>query len=168
MPKRNRHNAGFSLVEVLVTLAVLGILTGIAIPSVLAWMPGHYIKESARDMKGAMVRARSHAINKGVEHRVLFDLKTNTYQVDQGDLMTNSTNWTTLIGPHPLASGISINRSSAALEGAGTQPFVRFSVKGSVVTNVDTLAFGLINNHNDTYDVSVQRRTGHVTLTKGG
>lgn len=167
MPHRTR-NAGFTLTELMISLAVLGVMVAIAIPSVLAWMPSIYLKDAAYDLKGAVIRARSLAINEGIEHRVLFDLANDTYQVDRGNLTSGSTVWTTIMGPHPVGSGITYAASAAGIELDGTNPVLRFSVRGSVVTNIDTLFVTVVNDRADTYRVDVQRRTGHPSLVKGG
>jgi prepilin-type N-terminal cleavage/methylation domain-containing protein len=167
MARPTRH-AGFTLTELMVTLAVLAILVGISIPSVLAWMPSIYLKDGAVDVKSAMIRARSLAINEGVEHRVSFDPYGAAYQVDRGNLTSGSTTWTPVLGPLTLPPGINIKTVSAAMEADGANPFLRFSVGGAVVTNLDQLSVTLVNDDTDTYRVDVQRRTGHTSLVKGG
>lgn len=166
MPRR-KHNAGFTLVELMVALAVLGVMVGVAIPSVLAWMPAIYLKDTAYDVKGAMIRARSLAINDGREYRVLLDTTNNTYRIEQGNLTSGSTAWTTVLGPHPLAQGVSVSATTAGIETSGSDPVLTFSSRGSVVTNLDVLDVTLVNSESKTYTVSVRRRTGHPSLTKG-
>ena len=166
MPRRS-HNAGFTLVELMVTLAVLGIMVGVAIPSVLAWMPAIYLKDTAYDLKGAMIRARSLAINEGREYRVLLDSANSTYRIEQGNLTSGSTVWTTVLGPHPLGNGVSVTATTAGIETDGADPVLTFSSRGSVETSLDVLDITLENSKSKTYTVSVRRRTGHPSLTKG-
>jgi len=163
-----RSQRGFTLVETMITLAVLGIMVGISIPSVMAWMPSMHMKNAAQEIKTAMMQARSKAINHGTEYRVLFSPSGRTYQVDRGNLMNDATQWTTELGPYQLGGNVTFNRFTPQMEKVGADPFTRFKVNGSVKVNVDTLSVQLINSHNDTYRVNLQRRTGHAKLQKGG
>jgi type IV fimbrial biogenesis protein FimT len=166
MPKRT-NNKGFTLVELMVTLAVLGIMVGVAIPSVLAWMPAIYLKDTAFDLKGAMIRARSLAINEGWEYRVLVNTTNSTYEIDRGNLVSGSTAWTTVLGPHPLGNGVTVSATTAGIATDGGEPVMVFTSQGSVDTNLDVLEVTLENSKSKTYTVSVRRRTGHPSLTKG-
>ena len=164
-PLSNR--AGFSLVELMVTLAVLAIMTGIAIPSVLAWMPDIYLKDQAAEVKSAMMKARSLAINGGTEYRVVFNLDTGAFQIDQGDLMVGSTNWTTKFGPFETTGGVGFSDASAQMETAGlNKPFLRFGTNGAVVTNEDTLTLKMTNSKTHVLALNATRRTGHVEIVK--
>ncbi len=165
---RSHRAAGFTLPEVMVTVGIIAILTSIAIPSVLAWMPAIQLKDAASDLKGAIVQGRARAINGGIEHRLLMNNTNATYQVDRGNRSRNSTTWTPVIGPFPLANGVTYNAVSAGMEGAANTRYFRLATNGSIVTNRDQITVQLINEPADTYLITVQRRTGHVRLTKGG
>ena len=165
---RKSDQRGYSLMEVMVVCGIIGVMVGIAIPSVLAWMPAANLRDGAYDVRSTMIRARSAAVNKGLEFRVAFDLTANTYRMEQGNLSSGSTAWTTIVGPDALPTGIEYQSASAAMEMAGSDPFVRFQTDGGVNANVDSLSLVLVNAHSDTYTVAVQRRTGHASMTKGG
>jgi len=165
---RKTGNEGFSLIEMMVTVAIIAVMVAVAIPSVLAWMPAANLKDTAFDIKSAMIRARSSAVNEGIEYRVLFDTTAQTYRVDRGNLSSGSTVWTTVVGPHALLTGIEFQSTSDEMDASGSDRFVRFETGGGVETNVDALNVVMVNSKADTYLVAVQRRTGHVTMTKGG
>lgn len=63
-----RHN-GFTLIELMVTLAVLGVLTSLAMPSFRLWMQNTQIRTAADAVLNGMQLARTEAIrrNKAVE-----------------------------------------------------------------------------------------------------
>jgi len=87
--------------------------------------------------------------------------------VDKGNLSSGSTAWTPVVGPYPLATGIEFQSTSPEMEVTGSVHYIRFETDGGVLTNVDALNVVVVNSHADTYQVSVQRRTGHADMTKG-
>ncbi len=162
-----KDEQGFTIIEMMVTVAIIAIMVGIAIPSVLAWMPAANLKDAAFDLRTAMIRARSLAVNEGIEYRVAFDVDSQTYTVDKGNLSSGSTAWTTVVGPHDLHTGIEYQSTSPEMEVTGSVHYIRFETDGGVLTNVDALNVVVVNSNADTYKVSVQRRTGHADMTKG-
>lgn len=62
-----RAQWGFTLVEMLVTLTVLGVLMGVAVPSFRSFVAGQKIKTASHDLMTAMVIARSEAIKRNAD-----------------------------------------------------------------------------------------------------
>lgn len=69
----NERQKGFTLVEVVVVMVVVGILTGIAIPTYLSWIPGIRLKSAARDLYSNMQLARIQALKDNVTVPVRFE-----------------------------------------------------------------------------------------------
>lgn len=55
---------GFTLIEMLVTLTVLGVLMGVAVPSFRTFVAGQKVKTASHDLMTALVIARSEAIKR--------------------------------------------------------------------------------------------------------
>jgi prepilin-type N-terminal cleavage/methylation domain-containing protein len=70
--KRTRHscNRGFSIVELLVVVAILGFILGIAIPGFQVVRLGSALSAAQRDVAAIVQNARWRAINSGTTHTV--------------------------------------------------------------------------------------------------
>jgi type IV fimbrial biogenesis protein FimT len=60
-----RHENGVTLIELLVTLAVMAVVAGIAIPSFTTLMQSNAMTASANEMVSAFLLARSEALKRG-------------------------------------------------------------------------------------------------------
>lgn len=74
-------SAGFTLVEVMVTIVVLSVLVGMALPSFLQMLRNSEISAAAESVASGLQRARAEAVSRNV--RVQFVLGTGTsWRVD--------------------------------------------------------------------------------------
>ncbi len=75
----------FTLVEMLVVLAVIAMIMGISIPFVASFGKGLRLKTSARGISGAMRVAKSNAITYRDEYSVVFDIENSSYWIEGPD-----------------------------------------------------------------------------------
>jgi type IV fimbrial biogenesis protein FimT len=82
-------NRGFSLIELMITLAVLGMMLMIALPNMGAWLQNTQIRTSAEGIYSGLTLARAEALkrNTTVRFQLVNDL-TSTCA-----LMNNGRNW---------------------------------------------------------------------------
>jgi len=66
------RNQGFTTTELVVTVGILALLTCIAVPTAIAYMPSYNAKRAARDIVSQMQLARIHAINRRVTTVAVF------------------------------------------------------------------------------------------------
>lgn len=64
--RRRRSVAGFSLLELMIVLAILGILMSIAVPAYSEWIAGQRVRDTAADLHASLLRARNEAISRGL------------------------------------------------------------------------------------------------------
>lgn len=78
---------GFTLIEIIITLAVISILVGISAPSYNHWISGYRLKAAIRNLRSNMQKARVMAIseNKTIEIRFDYSLSPGFYYFDTND-----------------------------------------------------------------------------------
>ncbi|MCP4275823.1 MAG: prepilin-type N-terminal cleavage/methylation domain-containing protein, partial [Gammaproteobacteria bacterium] len=88
-----RRVKGFTLVELMVTLVILGILLGVGIPSFRALMQGNAMVAASNQLLGALLLARSEAVKR--ESQVTFTTTAGGWQITDLDgnvLLTHTVN----------------------------------------------------------------------------
>lgn len=90
-------SSGFTLIEAVIVLALIGIISAISTVSMSQWLPGYRLKSAAQDLFNNMHYARSQAITENRPWAVVFaDSPTNEYTVvssgPDGDIDTAGDN----------------------------------------------------------------------------
>ncbi|MFA5700245.1 MAG: GspH/FimT family pseudopilin [Desulfuromonas sp.] len=75
------RQAGFTLMELLVAIAILAIAAAIAIPGIMNWVPNYKLKGAARDVYSVMQKARSIAVKSNRNAAIIFFPDTDKYQL---------------------------------------------------------------------------------------
>jgi len=75
------NNKGFTLTELTVTLAILGIMSTISIPSYFSWLPRHRLQTSVRHIYDDMNMARSRAVKTNTNIGIEFNTSNENYRV---------------------------------------------------------------------------------------
>lgn len=65
--KQARRSGGFTLVEMMIVIGVLGILMAIALPNFSVWIAGERVRGAANDLYTGLMMARSEAMKRNVQ-----------------------------------------------------------------------------------------------------
>lgn len=81
---RRKRESGFTVIELIVTIAIMGILAGIAIPTFSVWLPNYRLRAAAMDLYSNLQLAKMQAIRTNGEYGVIFDTVAGTYKIVSG------------------------------------------------------------------------------------
>lgn len=71
--RRKKNVSGFTLMEVMTVICMIGILAAIAIPAFSSWVPDYRLRSATRDLYSNLQRAKMGAIRNNTQWRVYFD-----------------------------------------------------------------------------------------------
>ena len=83
---RLRDKKGFTMIELLIVVAIIAVTAAIAIPNIISWIPTMRVNSAARDIVSEMQLARMKAVSERNNYVITFDTSTNQYSIyDDGD-----------------------------------------------------------------------------------
>lgn len=156
--RKLRKNRGFTFVELIVAVAVVGVLAALAAPRFFRTMTQLKAKGAARDAVSVLRLARSQAVSKKIRYGVLFELDNRriTYFRDDNSSGTYDTG-DSLLTREVLSTDVTLSNSTL------TNNTVVFTstgqATGSGAVRVQT------NDGTWRYAVDVLASTGRVRLT---
>jgi prepilin-type N-terminal cleavage/methylation domain-containing protein len=136
MRRLNVHhkNQGFTLLEILVALAITGILAALTLPNLLAWLNSNKVQEATDSIQSALQDAQKQAMRRGRICTINFTNGTGTNPTvysqitasEAGCLVATNTNAGSLNLPQEV---FMVVRNFPTL---GSSPGVQFSFRGHV------------------------------------
>lgn len=165
-----RRQKGFSLVELMVVVAIIAVMALASTPNIVTGLPKYRVKNAARDLASKMRKARSIAVKKHRDVNVVFDTDNNRYSIDGVWFPGPVQNLSGYYG-----SSVAFGASSAttnATDGGGTLPddyvsftgnSVRFNAQG--ISNKMGYVY-FTNSRGNDYAVGVRNLAGAITVRR--
>ena len=175
-----KRESGFTLQEVLVTFAIIAILSAVAVPGFSRWLPNYRLKSAARDVVSNFQVAKLTAIKKGTNCTITFN-KTiggtlydyvvyedanNNLEYDAGDQVINKV----IFSDH--YAGVSFDTAQGGGDGLdftdndNALPSTAFRLNGLTRDNAGGSGAGTVflkNGQNKTASISVSA-AGNVRI----
>ncbi len=85
LPAKGNGESGFTVMELMVVIAIIGIMVAIAIPSFSTWLPNYRLRNAARDLYTNMQKAKIGAIKSNSNWAIVFDFANKRYRICSDD-----------------------------------------------------------------------------------
>jgi len=82
-----RKDAGFTLMELMIVIAIAGILLGIGVPNFLTYVSSYRLKGALSTLQGDLYRAKMLAIKRGVNCQVV--INSGGYDIERWDSVSS-------------------------------------------------------------------------------
>jgi len=170
-------NRGFTAVELMIVIAIMGIMLTMAMPSFVQFTRNSRIKSGAQIVVSALRTARSYAITKRKNCAVLFDMDNNAVKIWSDGI--SITNWKALpktivmadqIGNQAMETlSVPFPNDSDAIRDIKSITFHPMGKglwsEGEDIPNTKTIEVSDITS-NDTSYIEVQRLTGRIKTSR--
>ena len=80
-----QKTSGFTLMELMVTIAIIAILSAIVIPNFIAWVPKFKLGGASRDVLGILQKTRVRAVKDNLLCAVQFNIGNESYTAIEDD-----------------------------------------------------------------------------------
>jgi prepilin-type N-terminal cleavage/methylation domain-containing protein len=122
-----QSNRGYSLVEIMAAIAVLGVLAGFAVPMVASSTSGVKLRDHANAMADLIGLAKLRATSEFSRARLYVDLAAQSYVIQIWD--TTAGDWVSEQAPVVLPNGVSFGWGKLDAPPPNTQDELKFAVE---------------------------------------
>ena len=160
-----KTSKGFSLVELIIVMAIIGIVLAIASPSFYKYRQNTNLKEAARDLAGDISFWRQTSVAENVRYRIVFDQPSNSYTI-QRESPANSGTYVDVStkSPASISSAIIIMDGASAPSFTGGVAYITIQPRGTMSAgtvslqhtsrlSTSTITTNLMGKVNVTYDL---------------
>lgn len=130
---RQTSQSGFTLLESLITIAVIGILGVVSAPSFSTWLNNKKVEDVTAQVEGAIKEAQLESIKKGQACTLNLGVSITS---TPANCLTSGSRDLSKLGITALGSNTNSNASGISISTAnlGTSPVINFTYKGTIPT----------------------------------
>ena len=168
-----RHERGFSMLEVLVVILIMGIIAAFALPNALNFVRAYRLHADASAIASQLNVAPFRATSQYTPYRINFNIGANTFTMDR--LNSSYSSPITEFGALPLSQGITLlsncpveakpGNVSATFD--GISPAMNFNTRGLPVdssANPTNNNVAYLNNDSELYDAVSVSLGGQISI----
>ena len=157
-----RNNSGFTILELMIVLALFAILTSFAVPSFLTWRSEAKLKSAASMIRGDLEMARSQAMRENSFVAVSFNTTNYVVFVDDGAGAGDSGDYIRhaderLLRSRQLPAGVTIDLVKTDFEDDQT----RFNGRGRIGRTGKVI---IVNSSGVERTIDANNRFGRITV----
>ena len=160
MLKVMHKNSGFTIMELMTTIAIIAVLAAIAVPNMIGWRSGTKLQGAVENLRGDLQLAKLAAVKENGSVAVLFS--SNGYEVFTDDGSTQTGAFHEADGERrfrnrQLPAGVSIDLGATDFNG---NDYLRFNNRG-LVENAGTIVINSSGGEGRTIDLN---RLGRIAI----
>lgn len=155
----NGSNAGFSLIELTMVVALVGMMAMIGFPTMQDWLDRYKVRTSAEQLASMIQLQRMRAVSQNANFSIDFDAAAGTYQLYEGTAATG----TALNNTWQLPPGVDFSGDSDPVNVPNDE--IIFHADGSLndsTATTDQIFLG--NGGGDVFLIAINRATGRVEV----
>ena len=76
-----RRNSGFTLIEVIIVIAIMAVISAIAVPNFLSWIPQKRLVSASDELFSNLLYTKMQAIKNNVDWAVTFNYSAQSYTI---------------------------------------------------------------------------------------
>jgi len=151
---------GFSLIEVTVVVALVGLLAAVGLPTMQQWLDRYRVRTAAEELASLIQLQRMRAVSQNTEFSIDFDAAAGTYTLYEGDAATGTT---LEQQAHTLPMGVAFSGNADPVNVPSDE--LIFHADGSLNNSTATTdTIYMSNTTGDVFLLSINRSTGRVQV----
>ncbi len=84
-----KNQSGFSLLELMITIAVIAIVSAISVPNFITWRDNYKLDSASRDVMSVLQNAKIRAVRDNANVEVIFNTGAGTYMAFVDNVVIN-------------------------------------------------------------------------------
>lgn len=163
-PGRSIGNGGFTLLELMAVLVVVGLATGIAMPSISTGLQRWRLRTAALEMNSMLKYTRTQAVAKRQAFQLVLDRSRNLYWLDRPNAVLDAEQaYEKGIRLFALPKGVRFGEVKlGGLEATDSQLGVRFSPYGTATAS----SVQIVDERGHGYQITLDQVTGQSVIRR--